>query len=275
MKDILEKIRILVISSRPLVWLLGPIIFFTGLKVGGGSLDVLSIIQLILMSFPLSIILYGVNDIYDYESDKNNKRKKGVQGVKLEKKYHSFVMKSAIFAALLIMLSSIVTLNLTNIIFTIITLFIAFFYSAKPLRLKERPPFDSISNGVAVFAVAMMGFSYGGILVQVPLKAYFVCLCAMGMHALTTIPDYSSDKKAKHKTFSIVFGKRAAALFFFITILSTFLFSGIKNALINYYLIFVGILGLIPVFKPDEKLTLKMIKLMVLGFIITAILYYF
>lgn len=84
--------KLLMKVSRPAGWIIAPLIFLIALFYSGASLSLLSIVQLILLSFPFCVFLYGINDIYDYESDKLNNRKKLLEGIKLDRKDHKFVV---------------------------------------------------------------------------------------------------------------------------------------------------------------------------------------
>jgi len=66
--------------------------------------------------------------------------------------------------------------------------------------------------------------SYGGSVLDIPLKIYFVGLCVMGIHAFGTVLDYDVDKNVGHNTFAVFFGKRLTLLFSIFTFLSAFYF---------------------------------------------------
>lgn len=189
--------KLLVKVSRPFLVLLPPLIFLASFFYSGASLGLPSIIQLILLSFPFCVFLYGINDIYDYESDKLNKRKNALEGIKLGKKDHLFIKNSSFIVVLLLIISSLFTFNLFNILSMLLLIFVSYYYSAPPLRFKERPPLDLISVALAFLALIWLGYSFGGTLINIPHKAYFIPFLAIGMNAFCTIMDYSSDKKSR------------------------------------------------------------------------------
>jgi len=188
----MNKFNLLVKTSRPIGWVLGPIVFFIGLVYVQGSISILAIIQAILLSFPGSIFLYGINDVYDYESDKRNPRKKLLEGIKLEKKHHSFIKKTSYIMMLILLLSSILTLNISNIIAMVILIAVSYYYSAPPIRLKEKPIFDSISNGIIVLATFALGYSFEKPITLIPLDIYLIALAVGGAHAYAAIMDYTA-----------------------------------------------------------------------------------
>ena len=61
----MKSLILLVKVSRPFGWVVAPLVFVIGLYYSNSSLTSLSIVQIILLSFPFSVLLYGINDLYD------------------------------------------------------------------------------------------------------------------------------------------------------------------------------------------------------------------
>lgn len=270
----IDKLILLIKTSRPLGWIIAPLVFLIGFSFSNTELTFLPIIQILLLSFPYCIFLYGINDIYDYESDKLNPRKKLVEGIKLNPQHHSFVKNISLSIVLLLILVSLLSLNFSNIFGVLILLFFSYFYSAPPLRFKEKPPLDSFSNTMLYFFVPfILGFSFNNSIFTIPLNVYLITICVMGIHSFSTIMDYSVDKKVSDKTFSVVFGKRLASIFAFFVFIPALIFGKFETIAVNYYLIFCSLLFLIISIFPSEKLASLFFKLIFVGFIITAIIF--
>lgn len=268
----LDKLIVLIKTSRPFGWVIAPLVFFIGFSFSSGGLTFLPILQILLLSFPYCIFLYGINDIYDYKSDKLNPRKNLLEGIKLKPKYHSFIKKVSLAVAFLLISSSLLTFNISNIFGIFLLLFFSYFYSAAPLRLKERPPLDSFSNGMLYFfAPFVLGYSFSNSFFTIPIKIYLITVCVMGIHSFSTIMDYSADKKVGDKTFSVVLGKRSAAIFALFLFALTLIFAKFESTAITYYLLFCSLLFSITAIHPSEKLASSFFKLIFAGFIITAI----
>lgn len=265
-----EIFTLLVKISRPLGWITAPLVFSIGSFYSGAKLAPLSVLQILLLSFPYCILLYGINDIYDYRSDTLNPRKTSIN---LDPKYHSIVKRVSSVVALLLITGSLLTLNVSNILATISLLFFSYYYSAPPLRFKERPPLDSFSNGILFFIVFSIGWSFGRGVFDIPAKIYFVAGCVMGIHSFSTVMDYTIDKEVGDKTFAIIFGKRMASIFALVLFISTLMFSKIGRASINYYVAFCSLLFLTASIFPKEKLAFLIFKLIFVGFIITAVIF--
>lgn len=256
--------------SRPLGWIVAPLVFMIGIYYSNANQSSISIAQMLLLSFPLGIILYGINDIYDYDSDRLNPRKSTHN---FSAKDKALIKRASLLVSALLVLSSIVTLDISNIISMLLLVAVSYYYSAPPIRLKEKPPLDSISNGLLFFLAFSLGYSFGDNLWNIPLKIYFVAICVMGIHSFGAVMDYSVDKAAGQRTIAVVFGKRLAAAFSCAAFLSALLFANIGRQYINYYFAFCGILFLISAIYPSERLASFLFKLVFVGFILTALLF--
>jgi 4-hydroxybenzoate polyprenyltransferase len=109
--------------SRPLGWIIGPLIFLMGFREANAVFSPIALAEIILLTFPFCVLLYGINDIYDYESDRINPRKKNVEGIKLQLPDHSFVRKASLVSAFLLVLASIFTFSIFNISAMLVLLF--------------------------------------------------------------------------------------------------------------------------------------------------------
>lgn len=266
----MRSLTLLVNVSRPLGWVIAPLVFAIGLYYSNSEFSFLSIIQMILLSFPLSIILYGINDIHDYDSDSLNPRKNSID---LNETERALIKGVSILIAILLIASSIATLNLSNLLSMILLVSVSYFYSAPPIRLKEKPPLDSISNGILFFLAFSLGYSFGAEVREIPLKIYFVAICVMGIHSFGAVMDYTADKAAGQRTIATFFGKRVASIFSCTAFLSAYIFANIGREYINYYFVFCSLIFLIAAIYPSEKLASFLFKLIFLGFIITALFF--
>ena len=250
----MNKLKLLLRVSRPHLWPITVLIFIAGFVYSGAAITPLMIFQAILLSFPFNLLLNGINDIYDYNSDKINPRKRKItQGKLLAPKYYPLVRRAASISALLLLVSSILTLNFFNFAVMSIGLFVAYFYSAPPIRLKEKPPLDSIASGMWGLGPFALGFSFGGPLSQMPLAIYWLTIAIIAIHAISTIRDYTPDKETGIKTFATVYGKRSAA-FFALSVFILLLFINIGGLLIFYTtLLFCALYAIIFVY-PSEKI---------------------
>ncbi|KAL6303561.1 UbiA prenyltransferase family [Sparassis latifolia] len=207
--------------SRIPGWTFGPILFGIGLihsEVLPKSMPALAkaALQMSALSFPLCAIVFGVNDVYDYESDLRNPRKKaeGMEGGILNPVFHKDVLTAAYWSSAIVMTAAMVCGEPQNVLANAVLVTLGWQYSSPPFRLKEIPVVDSISNGLIVFLAWFIGFSFSGrSIAEAPAKGYMMSLCTAGVHALGAVMDTEADRAAGQKTIAVVLGKRCAAIF--------------------------------------------------------------
>jgi 4-hydroxybenzoate polyprenyltransferase len=262
-----DQALLLIKTSRPLGWLIAPLVFLLGLTAFGTPLNPLAIFQLILLTFPYCVLLYGTNDMFDYEADKLNPRKTVPDSPEIETEFFPSIKNLSLIIAIVLLASAVITLNPTNIVAMILCLFFSYFYSAPPLRFKERPPLDSFSNGIIYFYTpVLLGASFGATLLDIPIQAYFITACVIGIHSFSTIMDYSADKLAGDRTFAVIFGKRAASFFMVIIFTIAYFFSGFQGTVVGNFLIFCASLAGIITVVPSEKYSKYFFYSMGIGF---------
>jgi len=209
----LTKINYLFKSSRPISWVNTAYPFAAGYFMTTRTVDATLIIGTFFFLIPYNLLMYGVNDVFDYESDILNPRKGGVEGAKLPKPVHRFVLLSAFglavpFVIFLLMQSRPSgKLVLLGLMFTVLA------YSLPKLRFKERPFIDSITSsshfvGPLVFALT---FSYYQPAYAVIVLSFF--LWGMASHAFGAVQDITADKEAGIGSIATVIGAKQTVRF--------------------------------------------------------------
>jgi len=204
--------------SRPRFWLYTAGPFFIGSLFGllsrQAGLIPAQIFYAASMFFffliPTNILIYGVNDLFDRETDQANP-KKGVQEHKISTQELHFLQKWVISSAALSFIVMVFQPALSLIVLGLSFLFLAIGYSMPPLRFKARYFFDSFSNGFYIVPGIMAYLYFTG---QFPSLLIIVATwCwAMAMHLYSAIPDIAYDKSAKVITSAVVLGERLSLL---------------------------------------------------------------
>lgn len=158
-------------------------------------------LQIAWLTIPSGIILFGLNDIYDYPSDLKNPRKGGAWGAILNPVFHPLIFRLSAVFSIVFLIISLFTFNILNIISTVGLLFVAWSYSVPPLRLKTRPPMEFVSNIVGPFLFILLAFSWGtgisGFLEIATTNIVLAQICwVMGLAILSYLADWESDKLA-------------------------------------------------------------------------------
>ncbi len=206
--------RKLLSISRPRFWmyLAGP--FLLGYLAGVPAPRDLRTAQFWLpflyFLLPANFFLYGINDLFDAETDQNN-AKKGAQEHRLIASERNRLIGLLISIGVLDVLFFGLTPPAIWPVFGLFLL-LSVFYSAPPLRFKARAFFDSYSNVLYVLPGFLAYFLTAGRLPPAGVMLGALCWAA-GMHAYSAIPDIEPDRAAHIETVAVVLGKERALLF--------------------------------------------------------------
>ena len=213
--------------SRPRFWIyeLGTFVLgvFAGVFATGGdwgSQPWLLLLFGFYFLLPANILIYGVNDIFDYETDKLNPKKVAYESLLIPEKHKSvwiwIVLTNLPFLVLLFLLSS------KSLLAFVLFFCCAFFYSAWPVRAKIRPFFDSLLSAGHYTLTGVFGYFLVASNSSWPWLGILAGLMwAMAMHAYSAVPDIASDKGAGFSTIATWLGpKRTVTLCLVFYILS-------------------------------------------------------
>lgn len=208
--------------SRPRFWLyvLGP--YIVGLAAGSSSKEELFRVENFVFALyfllPANLLIYGINDIFDFETDRLNPKKAEyetlVRPVSHLKLWLWIAVLNIPFIAAAVYLAPPALSSLAGF------LFFAVFYSSPPVRAKTIPIVDSIFNVLYVFPGA---FAYQMLTGAFPPLGIFTAawLWTMAMHAYSAIPDIDADREAKVNTVATLLGKSGTLLFCLVMYLSS------------------------------------------------------
>ncbi|HSH31216.1 MAG TPA: prenyltransferase, partial [Candidatus Saccharimonadales bacterium] len=194
-------------TSRPFSWINTAFPFLIGMYLAQGRLSWLAVVGTLYFFFPYNLLLYGVNDIFDYESDVRNPRKANtIEGALVAKAKHRQLWR---------------WIGLINLPFLIyfgfsggavarlwfgFVIFMAVAYSVKGLRFKEIPLLDSITSSTHFFSPLVYGLLLGGAqILPWPAVTAFV-LWGMASHAFGAIQDIVPDRQAGIASVATYFG---------------------------------------------------------------------
>ena len=223
----IDGIRRLFVVSRPISWINTAYPFAATYLVLGGGVDTMWLIGSLFFLIPYNLLMYGVNDVFDYESDMRNPRKGGLEGAVESKQYHGIILRSAVllcipFVAAMVMLG---TQASTAVLAAVLFMVVA--YSLKGLRFKEIPVLDSITSschfvGPMVFALALFNFPVEAW----PYVAAFL-LWGMASHAFGAVQDVIPDREGNLASIATVLGARwtvrLSALFYLLSCVAVIL----------------------------------------------------
>jgi len=213
--DRLAGLRQVVGSSRPLSWVNTAYPFAAAYLLAGGALDATLVVGALYFLVPYNLLMYGLNDVWDHESDLANPRKGGVEGVVLDTRWHRATVVAAVASNVpfLVALAVLVAaaghpwalLPLLGCVATVVA------YSAPRLRFKERPGVDSITSASHFVGPAVVGVAAAGGAWTWPVVATLLAFTAWGCasHAFGAVQDVRADRSAGIGSVATVLGARA------------------------------------------------------------------
>jgi 4-hydroxybenzoate polyprenyltransferase len=204
-------IRALLLTSRPLSWVNTAFPFAAAYLMATGRVDPPLVVGTVFFLVPYNLAMYGINDVFDYESDVRNPRKGGVEGALLPPRWHRATLIASGLLALPFVVFLVAVGGPASWLVLAVSLFAVVAYSARGLRFKERPFLDSLTSSThfvspAVYGLVLAGAAFTPALVAL-LAAYFVWGAAS--HAFGAVQDVVADREAGIGSIATVIGARA------------------------------------------------------------------
>jgi 4-hydroxybenzoate polyprenyltransferase len=235
----MRALRYLVLSSRPLSWINTAFPFGLAYYTITREIDVIVVVGFLFFLIPYNLLMYGINDVFDYESDLRNPRKGGLEGALLPPDLHRTTVVASAVAPVPFLIPLIIwgTPVATGVL--ALALFVVVAYSAKGFRFKEIPFLDSVTSSLhfvlpALFGIFLAGgrvTSLGAILVT----AFF--LWGMASHAFGAVQDVVADRTAGVGSIATVLGAKGAVRFAF----ALYVLAGVVLVLTPWPLPLIGI----------------------------------
>lgn len=211
----MSGLRTLVVSSRPLSWVNTAFPFGLTYYLYVAEFDALFVVGTLFFLIPYNVLMYGINDVFDYESDLRNPRKGGVEGALLGPELHRpMVLLSALlplpFLVPLILWGSLLSTGVLAL-----ALFFVVAYSAKNFRFKEIPFVDSVTSSLhfvmpAVFAMALVDAELTGLSLTLLASFFF---WGMASHAFGAVQDVLADREAGVGSIATAIGAKGTVRF--------------------------------------------------------------
>ena len=198
-------------ASRPISWVNTAYPFAAVALLTGGLPGWLVVLGTVFFLIPYNLLMYGVNDVFDYESDLRNPRKGGVEGIVLDRSLHRLTLWAAVLLPVPFVLWLLAHGSLAAGIVLAVSVAAVVAYSAPGLRFKERAFVDSMTSSTHFVSPAVYGVVLAGVALPwqgwVVLLAYF--LWGMASHAFGAVQDVTADRAAGIGSVATVIGAQA------------------------------------------------------------------
>ncbi|MDR7113961.1 4-hydroxybenzoate polyprenyltransferase [Microbacterium trichothecenolyticum] len=190
--------RQLLIASRPVSWINTAYPFAAAYVMTTREVDLTLVLGTLFFLVPYNLAMYGINDVFDYESDLRNPRKGGAHGAVLDRRMHRVTLWASALLCLPFVAYLVVIGSAVSWLVLAASLFFVVFYSAPPLRLKERPFLDSVTSSIHFFSPAVYGLVLAGATWTPALVALIAAFALWGVasHAFGAVQDVVADREA-------------------------------------------------------------------------------
>lgn len=204
-------------ASRPVSWINTAFPFAAAYLLVTRDVDALLVVGTLFFLIPYNLLMYGINDVFDYESDLANPRKGGIEGDVVRSRAEARrVHRAIVWASVVTVLPFMAWLLTQGSVAAGVTLVLVvagvLAYSVPVLRFKERPFIDSLTSAMHFVGPLL----YALVLTEAPLAGrgvwpIWVAFIAWGMasHAFGAVQDVNADRAGGIDSIATVIGARA------------------------------------------------------------------
>ena len=200
----------LVQISRPVLWVNTIGTSVIGMWLTGDLWRWDAVALLLWATLPFNLLIYGVNDILDQETDAQNARKGGLEGARILSSETRTIVLGVLVTNVPFIAYFLLTLPPAALawIAAYVTIFV--FYSVPPLRFKARRYLDSLSNAAYAFPLVFVPLALG----ESPIWAAAIGLMAWSVakHTYDAVQDIDVDQAAGIHTTAVYLGTRGAVV---------------------------------------------------------------
>ncbi|MCT9871410.1 prenyltransferase [Paenarthrobacter aurescens] len=198
------------LASRPVSWINTAYPFAAAMILTTREIDWVLIVGTFYFLIPYNLAMYGINDVFDYESDLKNPRKGGIEGALLQPRLHRPMLWLAAITNVPFLLVLAFTGGPAVWISLTVSAFAVAAYSVAGLRFKERPVLDSLTSSTHFVSPAVVGLALAGADVTPGLLILLVAFFLWGMaaHAFGAVQDIEPDRQACIGSIATVIGAR-------------------------------------------------------------------
>jgi 4-hydroxybenzoate polyprenyltransferase len=204
-------LKALFVSSRPLSWVNTAFPFAAAYFVTTGRPDLTFFVGTLYFLVPYNLAMYGINDVFDYESDLRNPRKGGVEGALLDRSMHRPTLIAAAVTNIPFLVYLVIVGSPLSWLVLAVSIVAVIAYSARGLRFKEKPFLDSLTSSTHFVSPAVYGLVLAGAVFTPQLWALLGAFFLWGIasHAFGAVQDVIADRDAEIASIATVIGARA------------------------------------------------------------------
>lgn len=192
--------------SRPVLWVntFGPAVVGMWLTGNLWAWEALPI--LLWLTLPFNLLIYGVNDIFDRDTDADNPRKGSMEGARISAREVGHIRLGVLLTNLPFILYFSFGLGASAFVWMLLYTALFVGYSAPPARFKARPFLDSLSNAAYAFPLVFVPLALGADVVWP--AALGLMAWSAAKHTFDAVQDIDEDRRSGIRTTALRLGAR-------------------------------------------------------------------
>ena len=165
---------------------------------------------LLWLTLPFNLLIYGVNDVFDQETDAQNPRKGTLEGARIGRSEVRPIALGVVLTNLPFLVYVVLSLPPSALSWMVLYALLFVGYSVPPARLKARPYLDSLSNAAYAFPLVFTPLA----LSEAPVWPAAVGLMAWSAakHTFDAVQDINEDRKVGIETTAVRLGPKGVVL---------------------------------------------------------------
>ncbi len=165
---------------------------------------------LLWLTLPFNLLIYGVNDVFDQETDAKNPRKGTLEGARIHPEEASLIARGVILLNAPFLFLFLIFLPAGATLWMALYALVFVGYSVPPARFKARPYLDSLSNAAYAFPLVFVPLALG----ESPVWPAAVGLMAWSAakHTFDAVQDVEEDRAAGIVTTAVRLGPSGVVL---------------------------------------------------------------
>lgn len=196
--------------SRPVLWINALGTGVVGMWLAGSLWQWEALPLLLWLTLPFNLLIYGVNDVFDQDTDALNPRKGSLEGALIESSEVRTILAAVLVTNVPFVVWFAVALPPVALGWIVLYVLVFVFYSAPPLRFKARAYLDSLSNAAYALPLVFVACALGA----TPVWPAVLGLMAWSVakHAFDAVQDIEEDRAVAITTTAVRLGPRGTAL---------------------------------------------------------------
>ncbi len=165
---------------------------------------------LLWLTLPFNLLIYGVNDVFDQETDAKNPRKGTLEGARIDRSEVRPLVLGVIFTNAPFLIYSLLFVPFSATAWMLLYTLLFLGYSIPPARFKARPYLDSLSNAAYAFPLVFVPLALG----EGPIWSAALGLMAWSAakHTFDAVQDVDEDRRAGITTTALRLGPAGVVL---------------------------------------------------------------